>query len=72
MHCLVKGGSLLFVANERTRVIHDPENGTDRCGLYSETNADQVSVRDVATVQRMIQSEKFRPCPECMYDQSWE
>ena len=73
MHCLTpRGGSLLYVANERTRVIHDAENSTDRCGLYSETTADQVSVRDEHAVRRMIQSEKFRPCPECMLDQSWE
>lgn len=62
----------MFVANERTRVIHDAENGTDRCGLYSESTKDQVSVRDEAAARHMIQSDKFRPCPECMLTHSWE
>lgn len=62
----------MFVANERTRVIHDAENGTDRCGLYSETTADQVIVRDEDAVRRMIDGDKFRPCPECMYEHSWQ
>lgn len=67
-----KGGSLLFVANERTRVIHDSECQTDKCGLYSETTADQVSIADPAAVKQMIQQQHFRPCPECMIDLSWE
>lgn len=62
----------MFVANERTRVIHDTESQTEQCGLYSETSADQVSIADAAAVKQMIDQQHFRPCPECMYEVSWE
>lgn len=62
----------MFVANERTRVIHDVESQTDRCGLYSDSNEDQVAIADPGSVRQMIEERHFRPCPECMYDVSWE
>lgn len=67
-----KGGLALFVANERTRVIHDVEGQTERCGLHSETTSDQVAVADADAVKRMLEHGRFRPCPECMYELSWE
>ncbi|MFS8524768.1 MAG: hypothetical protein FWJ83_07880 [Limnochordales bacterium] len=62
----------MFVANERTRVIHDTESQTDHCGLYSEASEDQVTVPDIETVKLMIELEHFRACPECMRDLSWD
>ena len=62
----------MFVANERTRVIHDTECQTDHCGLYSEASEDQVTMADAETVKLMIELEHFRACPECMRDLSWD
>lgn len=61
----------MFVANQRTRVIHDAEAQTPRCGLRSADADDQVPVDDEETVKLMIELEHFVPCPECMRDLDW-
>jgi len=62
----------MFVANERTRVIHDAEAQTDHCGLRNQDTADQVPVLDEETAKLMIELEHFVPCPECMRELSWD
>ncbi|MBO8141251.1 MAG: hypothetical protein H0Z37_03605 [Firmicutes bacterium] len=62
----------MFIANQRTRIIHDAESQTEHCGLHSLSSDDQVPVPDEETAKLMIELENFAPCPECMRHLSWQ
>ncbi|HLT57859.1 MAG TPA: hypothetical protein VKZ69_03705 [Limnochordales bacterium] len=61
----------MFVANERTRVIHDTEAQTAQCGRHCASADDQIPIPDEETAKLMIELEHYVPCPECMRDVNW-